>query len=174
MTAELPVDAIVLYSSQSLPAENLIAAITDNLVIPHVETEFRWSRDPDVYRRVYTNVKRRIRNATIDLPVEKCPRYTPTLRLLGCSVKSYIKYLESKWLPGMNWSNYCQNGWHIDHVIGIMNWDLTKQRHVRSCFHYKNTQPLWARLNSKKTKYTPNVDISLYLLPAEPEDNEEE
>jgi hypothetical protein len=165
MAAELPVNAIVLLTSESLPAENLIAAVTDLYPV-----DFRWN--PNI------NTRNRLRSAVSNIPDnQRLPKMTCT-QLLSCSIHDFAKYLESKWLPGMHWYNYGTNGrlrgWEVDHIIGVCNWDLTKRRHIRSCFHYSNTQPLWARLNSKKTKFTPNVDINLYLLPEEPEDNEEE
>ena len=35
---------------------------------------------------------------------------------LGCNIEQLKQYIESKWLPGMNWDNWNQNGWHIDHI----------------------------------------------------------
>lgn len=72
----------------------------------------------------------------------------------------------------MSWYNYGHRGWHIDHIIGVCNWDFTRPDHVRSCFHYTNTQPLWQRANLKKTKFTANVDINLYIIPERKEAEE--
>lgn len=70
--------------------------------------------------------------------------------LLGCPVGQFIKYLESKFSPGMSWENYGRNGWHIDHVVPVSWFDMTNQEHVRKCFHYTNMQPMWGKDNIRK------------------------
>lgn len=75
-----------------------------------------------------------------------------TLKLLGCSLDFFKKYLESKFKEGMNWSNYGINGWHIDHIIPCAVFDLTKKEEQEKCFHYTNMQPLWAKDNILKGK----------------------
>lgn len=72
------------------------------------------------------------------------------LKLLGCSIESFILYIESKWEPGMSWDNYGLNGWHIDHIMPCAIFDLTKPEHQRRCFHFSNLQPLWAKDNLRK------------------------
>ena len=181
VTTETPVNAIVLYSSQSLPVANLVAAfaVVDSHITPiHLPVTksgtvlrlpaLQRGRKPlNIGRRIWRNVMCRYNYALKYVPLSQRLVATPIGELLGCTLHTYIGYLESKMLPGMNWMNYGKRGWHIDHIIGIDNWDLSNRRHVRSCFHYTNTQPLWALLNYKKTKRTPNVDINLYLLPEE-------
>ena len=71
-----------------------------------------------------------------------------TFKLLGCSTKDWKIYLESKFVNGMNWDNYGE--WHIDHIIPCAAFDLTKPENQKKCFHYSNTQPLWAKDNLRK------------------------
>lgn len=59
-------------------------------------------------------------------------------------------YLESKFEPGMSWSNYGHKGWHIDHIMPCAIFDMANPEHVRRCFHFSNLQPLWACDNLKK------------------------
>jgi len=73
-----------------------------------------------------------------------------SLALLGCSTKEYKAYLESKFKPGMSWNNYNKHGWHVDHIIPCVSFDLTKPEEQAKCFHYSNTQPLWANENYSK------------------------
>jgi hypothetical protein len=74
----------------------------------------------------------------------------PTLKLMGCSFIELRSYIESKFLPGMNWENHgrWKRGepmkWHIDHIIPCDAFDLTKPEEQEKCFHYTNLQPLWA------------------------------
>jgi hypothetical protein len=72
------------------------------------------------------------------------------LRYLGCSAKEAVCYLEVKFKPGMNWNNYGWDGWHIDHIIPVSAFDLTKEEERKQAFHYTNLQPLWAIENISK------------------------
>jgi len=71
-----------------------------------------------------------------------------TETLIGCSFEFLVKYLESLWLPNMNWDNYGE--WHIDHILPCSSFDLTQEENQRKCFHYTNLQPLWGKENIKK------------------------
>lgn len=73
-----------------------------------------------------------------------------TVELLGCSIEEYKKYLESKFQEGMKWENHGIYGWHIDHIKPCASFDLTNPEEQKKCFHYTNTQPLWADENVKK------------------------
>jgi hypothetical protein len=73
-----------------------------------------------------------------------------TMELLGCDFLNFRKHLESKFKPGMNWSNYGR-GWHIDHIHPCSRFDLSKSDEQKKCFHYSNMQPLWAEENLKKS-----------------------
>lgn len=76
-----------------------------------------------------------------------------TMRLLGCSIGSFEIYLESKFEPGMTWDNYGKgkDKWNIDHIIPCSLFDLTKEKHRLSCFHFSNLQPMWEPENQRKS-----------------------
>jgi len=74
-----------------------------------------------------------------------------TLKLLGCSIKEFKKYLESKFQLGMTWENHSLKGWHIDHIIPCASFDLSKESEQIKCFNYMNLQPLWSEENIKKS-----------------------
>jgi hypothetical protein len=76
---------------------------------------------------------------------------THMLQLLGCSVGEFRKYLERQFKKGMTWDNWGQYGWHIDHIIPIARFDLTKEEKQHRCFHYTNLQPLWWYQNLEKS-----------------------
>lgn len=80
---------------------------------------------------------------------------TSVINLVGCSMEFLRAYLESKFLPGMNWENRGMKGWHIDHIIPCAAFDLTKLEDQQKCFHYTNLQPLWARDNLIKSNSLP-------------------
>ena len=72
-----------------------------------------------------------------------------TLELTGCELPFLKKYIESKFTKGMTWEKVGPEI-HIDHIIPICKFDLTKEEEQKKCFHYTNLQPLWAIDNLKK------------------------
>lgn len=72
------------------------------------------------------------------------------VRDLGCSIPELKKHLESQFQPGMSWENWSKDGWHIDHVVPLSNFDLTNPEEIKKACHYSNLQPLWAFDNLSK------------------------
>jgi hypothetical protein len=72
-----------------------------------------------------------------------------TLELLGCDIKTFKKWMESQFDENMIWSNH-GDYWHIDHIIPIDAWDLTKAEDIKKCFHWSNMQPLEKGENMRK------------------------
>jgi hypothetical protein len=70
-------------------------------------------------------------------------------RLLGCTFERYMRYIESKFAPGMTWDMVGKEI-HIDHIRPLSSFDLTDPIQQRQAFHYTNTQPLWAADNLRK------------------------
>lgn len=68
--------------------------------------------------------------------------------LIGTSVEHLKQHLESQFQPGMSWENYGE--WHIDHIVPCSLFDLTKIYQQKSCFNYKNLQPLFRKVNLTK------------------------
>ena len=73
------------------------------------------------------------------------------VRDLGCSIKDFKKYVESLWRPGMSWENYGREGWHLDHIIPLVSFDLQERGQLLKACHYSNIQPLWAIDNLRKS-----------------------
>jgi len=73
-----------------------------------------------------------------------------TLELLGCSVEFLKNHLEAQFKEGMNWNNYTYYGWHVDHIIPCVKFDLSNPEEQKKCFHYSNLQPLWREENQIK------------------------
>lgn len=71
-----------------------------------------------------------------------------TEKLLGCSYKNLIIYLENKFTEGMSWENYGLYGWHIDHITPLSS--AKNENDLEKLCHYSNLQPLWAKDNLSK------------------------
>jgi len=72
------------------------------------------------------------------------------IRDLGCSIKDFKAYLQSKFQPGMTWENHGISGWHIDYIKPLAEFDLTDPVEFKKACHYTNLQPLWAYDNFTK------------------------
>lgn len=82
-------------------------------------------------------------------------KLTSTVELLGCSIHALKLHLESRFTPGMDWSNFGRKRgiqcWEIDHILPCASFDLTDPSQQRKCFHFTNLQPLWATDNRSKS-----------------------
>ena len=70
---------------------------------------------------------------------------------LGCSIKEFKFYIESKFEPGMTWGNWSRTGWHIDHIKPLGSFDLFNPQELRIACHYVNLQPIWHKDHIIKT-----------------------
>lgn len=98
--------------------------------------------------RIKKNLRKRIKEL-ISHPYEQSKH-------IGCSGKFLKQYLESKFLPGMNWDNYGfgDNKWHVDHIKPLSLFNLDDKEQLMLANHYSNLQPLWQKDNlSKGNKY---------------------
>ena len=73
-----------------------------------------------------------------------------TQELLGTTYKGLKEHLEKQFKEGMSWENYGFYGWHIDHILPLSSFDLTKAEEQKKAFHYTNLQPLSAKENLQK------------------------
>lgn len=78
---------------------------------------------------------------------------TRAVALVGCSMEELKAHLEKQFKPGMTWENHTRKGWHIDHIKPCSKFNLKCQKQQKLCFHYTNTQPLWAVDNRKKNDH---------------------
>jgi len=108
-----------------------------------INVKYRYKND--VYFKLVVILRNRIKRV-----LKRNSKKGHTLELLGCSVKFFKQYLENKFAKGMSWDNYGFYGWHIDHIKGCKEFDLSKKSEQRKCFHYTNLQPLWATDNLVK------------------------
>ena len=87
------------------------------------------------------------------------------LKLLGCSLADFKKYIEAQFKKGMDWSN---NGigegyWNLDHITPCNAFYQTNKDQVRICWHWTNFQPLWSIANIKKGKRIDHTNAQLGL-----------
>jgi hypothetical protein len=70
--------------------------------------------------------------------------------ILGCNSEFFKKYIEDKFLEGMNWDNHGE--WHLDHIKPV-SW-ANDEEELLSLNYYTNFQPKWSFDNlSKGNRY---------------------
>lgn len=112
--------------------------------------------------RIRANLNSRIKNIFKGIGITK---EKSIIDLIGCTMLEFIKYIESKWKPGMNWENYGhgKGKWQTDHKIPCCAFDLTDPEQQKTCYHYTNLQPLWWEENLKKgAKLENGVDARIF------------
>lgn len=109
------------------------------------EREYWAKRMQEPAYRLQKALRRRLHHA-----LQGVCKAAPTLELLGCTTEELRLHLEAQWAEGMSWDNYGTHGWHIDHIKPCASFDLSDPAQQRTCFHYTNLQPLWARDNLAK------------------------
>jgi len=75
-----------------------------------------------------------------------------TMNIIGCSVEELFQHLENceSWEPWMTRENYGKNGWDVDHIIAIANWDANCPLQFILCWDKSNLQPMEHIANLKK------------------------
>jgi len=69
-------------------------------------------------------------------------KFKSAYKLIGCDIIEFRHYMESKFLPEMNWDNH-GNVWELDHILPCSKFDLTLLEEQQKCFHFSNYQPLF-------------------------------
>ena len=101
--------------------------------------------DNDIQGRLAYNLR-----ISMHKRIKRATRPGSAIRDLGCTLGEFKAYIEVQFLPGMNWNNWNQAGWHLDHIRPLASFDLTKREEFLQACHYTNYQPLWAVDNMRK------------------------
>jgi len=96
------------------------------------------NKKSDVLFMIAKNLRSRFLQA-----VKKEYKHSSCMKLLGCSVPEFKKYIEDKFTTGMSWDNHGIKGWHYDHIVPCASFDQSDIEQQMKCWHYTNFQPLW-------------------------------
>lgn len=97
------------------------------------ENHKKW-REKNKYKIAFRSL---LRNSLVRLGKEK---ENKTIELLGYSVLDLKEHMENLFTEGMSWDNYGE--WHIDHIVGIVNFDSETPQSIVNAL--SNLRPLWA------------------------------
>lgn len=86
-----------------------------------------------------------------------------TIKLLGCKMSFYVKWLEYLFDSRMSFDNY-GSYWEIDHVIPCSKFDLSNLENQQQCFSWINTRPLEKTKNRSKNDKIIIKDILIHSI----------
>jgi len=108
-------------------------------------------RDTKGQFKIADNLRRRVNSA-----LHGKSKSSSTEKLLGCSIRELLNYLQKKFTSDMSMENYGKV-WEIDHIIPCSKFDLSKTNEQKICFHFTNLQPLPIIENRKKSSWHDGV-----------------
>lgn len=133
------------------------------------DTEYKRSvikQQLEYQRNKYKNdpryrMKRILRSRFYEVVTEEY-KSKSVMKLLGCEIQELKEHIEKQFVEGMSWENYGE--WHVDHIRPCSSFDLNDDEHQKTCFHYKNMQPLWGKDNmSKGSRWEEELEKELEL-----------
>ena len=97
--------------------------------------------------------KMRIRNSLIVSRLSTNPdsvKDDTIINNFGVEKNVFMNHLQSLFEKGMSWKNY--GAWHLDHIVGLIKFNLTKESQKIAANHYSNIRPIWGTKNLKRKK----------------------
>lgn len=101
--------------------------------------------DNDTQYKLKTLIRSRLR-----LAVKDNAKSGSSIENLGCTIDELIVHLENQFEEGMTWENHSLEGWHIDHIKPLCQFDFNDSKQLAEACHYTNLQPLWCYDNYYK------------------------
>ena len=126
-----------------------------------LEKKREYSKRPEVKKRVNEKNKERYDNDTqyklktlirsrLRLAIKNTFKSGSSIENLGCTIDDLMVHLENQFEEGMTWENHSLEGWHIDHIKPLCQFDLNDPKQLAEACHYTNLQPLWCYNNYSK------------------------
>jgi hypothetical protein len=72
-------------------------------------------------------------------------RTSSALKVLGCSIEFFQKYIISQFVEGMTLENYGRKPrqWSLDHIIPLSKININDEEQIIKASHYTNLRPMW-------------------------------
>lgn len=124
----------------------------------HIRNKFNDRYKNDHEFRIRKNCQRRIQ------ALFKENKQYSTNKYLNCTNKFFIEWLEFCFRNDnkMNLENH-GSYWHLDHVIPITKFDLSKEDQIYLCFNWINYMPLSAKENISKQNKILSLQIAEHI-----------
>lgn len=121
-----------------------------------LEYKRRWineKRASDLHFRVLSNLRARLGGAVRRRDSKKANKRTKDL--VGVDWQTFCEHIERQFDNKMSWENWGKNGWHIDHIIPLAAFDLSKKKELAVASYYLNHRPMWGKDNMSKAGNMP-------------------
>ena len=112
-------------------------------------------RKADPAFRVQCDIRSRLRHAADRRHTKRTD--LKTSEMLGCTWEQFAKHLENQFDDRMTWDNKGRYTWHIDHIVPLAAFDLSKDNEARVAANYMNHQPMWHDDNMAKADKLPTA-----------------
>lgn len=103
--------------------------------------------------RIKGDIRSRLRHAAARRHTKRTD--LKTSEMLGCSWELFAKHLEKQFDDRMTWDNKGRYTWHIDHIVPLAAFDLSKDDEALVAANYLNHQPMWHDDNMAKAEKLP-------------------
>lgn len=110
-------------------------------------------RKTDPVFRIKCDIRSRLRHAAARRHTKRTD--LKTSEMLGCSWEQFAKHLEKQFDERMTWDNKGRYTWHIDHIVPLAAFDLSKDDEALVAANYLNHQPMWHDDNMEKADKLP-------------------
>ena len=126
-----------------------------------LEKKREYSKRPEVKERVnkksnynyHNNIQYKLTSlirSRLNLAIKNKTKKGSAVKNLGCSIDELKIHLENQFEEGMTWDNWSLDGWHIDHIKPLCQFDLENPEQLAEVCHYTNLRPLWSYDNYAK------------------------
>lgn len=129
--------------------ETIVERKRDYSKIPEVKKRRNEKNKEKYINNIQYKLKTLIRSR-LRLAIKDNCKSGSSIKNLGCTIDELMVHLENQFQEGMTWDNHSLNGWHIDHIKPLCQFDLQDSKQLSEACHYTNLQPLWCNDNYSK------------------------
>jgi len=108
----------------------------------------KFNKENTLQNKIWENLISRVNSAYTSKNIQ---RIIPYKKLIGCNEIELYNHLENLLHINLKMEDYPL--WEVDHIKGIINYNLNIESEQLECFNYKNLQPLLIHDNRSKKKF---------------------
>lgn len=118
--------------------------------------KLRYQHDEEfnIYSRVKASLARNKKGNYADLMRQAINRNGASNKIedtFGYTISDLKKHLEKQFTKRMNWERFKKGHIHIDHIVPLSSYDLTKGDQLIAAWQLTNLRPMWAKQNIIKS-----------------------
>lgn len=95
----------------------------------------------------------------------KGQKFVSAIKLLGCSLNEFKKYIEYQFTKDMSWEN--RESFELDHITPCCCYDFSDENDQKLCYKYTNYRPINPLKNQQKQSHDKRLGNIVKSLPIE-------